>query len=57
MSTTPADPDHPVITTKQDLLDALVTAFVDGDPDQRQAVADELGGRLRPQPRTLRGRQ
>ncbi|WP_157621583.1 hypothetical protein [Saccharothrix sp. NRRL B-16348] len=41
----PRDPD--VITDAQDLAEALVKAFVDGDDQTRQHIVDTLGERSR----------
>lgn len=43
--TAPEDPANPVITTRQELADALVQAFVDGDPATSQHIVDTLGER------------
>lgn len=47
MTEQPADPNAPVITNQQDALDAIVKAFVDGDPATSQHIVDVLGDRKR----------
>jgi hypothetical protein len=44
----PAVPGETVITSPQEALDALVQAFVDGDPTTSQHIVDVLGDRVRP---------
>jgi len=39
------------IRTKQELADAAVRAFLDGDDATRQHIVDELGARAQPKPR------
>ncbi len=45
----PADPNEPVLTNQQEVADALVKAFVDGDPATSQHIVDVLGERKRGQ--------
>lgn len=44
----PVVPGKTVITNRADALDALVSAFVDGDPATSQRIVDELGARVKP---------
>lgn len=38
------------IRTRQELADAAVRAFLDGDDATRQHIVDELGARAQPKP-------
>lgn len=44
----PAVPGETVITNREEAADAIVSAFVDGDPVTRQRIVDELGARAKP---------
>lgn len=41
------DPGKPIETTEE-LADAAVRAFLDGDAETRQHIVDELGARTKP---------
>jgi hypothetical protein len=43
--TQPADPNQPVITNQKEAAEAIVRAFVDGDPATSQHIVDVLGDR------------
>lgn len=44
----PAVPGETVITNQDEALDAIVRAFVDGDPATSQHIVDVLGDRAQP---------
>lgn len=44
----PGVPGETVITSRAEALDAIVSAFVDGDPATSQRIVDELGARAKP---------
>lgn len=44
----PVVPRQPVITSQQDVVDALVAAIVDGDAATSQHIVDTLGAHARP---------
>jgi hypothetical protein len=45
MTEQPAVPDETVITNQREVVDAIVQAFVDGDPQTSQHIVDTLGER------------
>jgi hypothetical protein len=45
MTEQPAVPDETVITNQREVVDAIVQAFVDGDPKTSQHIVDTLGER------------